>query len=182
MQLVRKVWIGCLISPFLFSLTTEYVLQNVYFGLSDHRVELFSRDLFNLEYVTHISLLGDDARAVQHTLDRQCIVPLTCQVPLQDWQELMVVNRSNYLGNLITSVRRYWGRGRIMNRKSDQLAAPPWHLAFFQGKGVQCHSSWCSSLRLRDLASALRMPGDFYIQSAISPKHCATRLGRSAEQ
>ncbi|CAH8587907.1 unnamed protein product [Schistosoma margrebowiei] len=115
---------GCPISPFLFNLAIDDILETALMNVSNGGVDLLPGErLLDLEYADDIVLLCDNAQGMQSALNQlaisvrrygMCFAPSKCKVLLQDWQDsnpvltldgeqIEVVEKFVYLGSCISA-------------------------------------------------------------------------------
>lgn len=115
---------GCPLSPFLFNIAIDDIMQKALIGLRNDGVELLPGGrVFDLEYADDIVLVANSSQDMQRALDRLAIevvryglrfAPSKCKILLQDWQgvapvitlcgdTLEAVEHFTYLGSRIST-------------------------------------------------------------------------------
>ena len=66
--LKKKVWQGCLLSPCLFNLYTEYIIQNAGLDELQARIKIAGRNINNLRYTDDTTTLMAESEEEQKSL------------------------------------------------------------------------------------------------------------------
>ena len=65
-----KIWKGCIFLPCLFHLDTEYIMQNDRLDESQPGIKIEGRNINNLRYADHTTLMKESEEAVKSLLMR----------------------------------------------------------------------------------------------------------------
>ena len=68
--LKKKVWQGCLLSPCLFNLYTEYIIQNAGLDELQARIKISGKNINNLRYADDTTLMAESQEELKSLLIR----------------------------------------------------------------------------------------------------------------
>ena len=69
-----EVYQGCILSPCLFNLYAEYIMQNARLDETQAGIKISGRNINNLRYTDDTTLMAERKEALKESLDRKSVV------------------------------------------------------------------------------------------------------------